>query len=111
MGYRSDVYLAVKKEEVEMIEHSRPVIGKFLAEADKIDVRDDKVYYEFHNVKWYANIYPEIILLMEWLQELDDVYSYDQPYQFARIGEDYEDIESLGSWEFGKMHINRSVSY
>jgi hypothetical protein len=111
MGYRSDVYLAVKKEEVEMIEHSRPVIGKFLAEADKIDVRDDKVYYEIHNVKWYANIYPEIILLMAWLQELDDVYTYEQPYQFVRIGEDYEDIESLGSWEFGEMHINRSVSY
>jgi hypothetical protein len=111
MGYRSDVYLAVKKEEVESIEHSRPIIGKFLSEASVIDVRDDKVYYEFHHIKWYEHDYAEIILLMAWLQEFDDVYGWEQPYQFVRIGEEYEDIESLGSWEFGEMTINRSVSY
>lgn len=111
MGYRSDVYLAVKKEDAETVEHTHPVIGKLLSEADTIDVRDDIVFYEFHNVKWYDG-YDEVAALMGWLAELDETCEdFLVPYQFVRIGEEYEDIESLGSWEFGEMTINRSVSY
>lgn len=111
MGYRSDVYLAVSKEEVEITQHNQPIIGKLLSEADEIVVRDDKVFYEFHDVKWYYDCH-DIAALMEWLAELDEnSEDFLVPYQFVRIGEEYEDIEHLGSWEFGEMTINRSVSY
>jgi hypothetical protein len=111
MGYRSDVYLAVKKEEVEKVDHAHTLIGKLLSQAGTIDVRDDKIYYEFHNVKWYDG-YEDIAALMDWLAELDETCEdFLAPYQFVRIGEEYEDIELLGSWEFGEMYINRSVSY
>ena len=111
MGYRSDVYLAVKKEEIEKVDHAHTLIGKLLSEADTIDVRDDKVYYEFHDVKWYDG-YEDISALMDFLAELDEACDdFLAPYQFVRIGEEYEDIEHLGSWQFGEMSINRSVSY
>lgn len=110
MGYRSDVYLAVKDETVDQ---AGKEIQEFLQTADETARRDGYKVYVFTSVKWYVGFYAEVTLCDNWLRQLDDsTDQYDEaPYYFVRIGEEYEDIETRGSYEDFNMYINRSVSY
>lgn len=85
MGYRSQVVIAVDSANVDQV---RPLIEK---------IEPDYTYYSFgwhlfkwDCIKWYP--YPEIIAIEEALQSLDQ-----DSFRFVRAGEDYEDIEALGS--------------
>lgn len=97
MGYRSDVALAVKKqdfvklkEEIDKIRDAeeRDYISTFLTKDPLITERsiDNKVYIilQWQNIKWYDD-YPEIIFLNDFLK--------DKQYDLLIIGEAIGDIE------------------
>jgi hypothetical protein len=113
MGYRSRVILAVKNEKVAEIKAIDPVIAKLLADADKTDERDDVTFFEFDWVKWYDE-YQEVKACEEWLfameNETESEGFFEYPYQFVRIGEEMDDVEQRGNWDFG-IEVSVNVSY
>lgn len=106
MGYRSDVtvllYCSTKVEapELELFVKTNWPENDFLA-LERLE-RAQRLAFQLklEGVKWYEG-YPEVDDVNQFLEKLDNVMSarYDagQPcswaYEFARVGEDYEDIE------------------
>lgn len=101
MGYRSEVVIALK---------TIHVIGKLVKPNVHIDFMhkfadqnytvDDATFFIFEEIKWYSNE------INNYLGTLPD-----EDYGFARIGEEYSDIETQGDcWEFG-IDIHRDIDY
>jgi hypothetical protein len=63
-------------------------------DADEFFENEHGIYVHYQNIKWYCN-YEEIRLLEEFINANPEEAS------FARIGEDYNDLEQYGS--FGKV--------
>ena len=96
MGYRSDVRIVVTKEGYKKLEK---FVNEYIQEQYNILNNKDieKITEEYHylgwnHIKWYEGIngYEAINAIMK---GLDYLAENDFSYRFARIGEDYDDIE------------------
>ena len=104
MGYRSDVRIIVSKKGYEKFkEYFMEYFNeKIKSEEDKINAynllehidikseNEDYVYFGWNYVKWYDGIYMEVDAVMNSLYKLAE---NDYSYRYARIGEQYDDIE------------------
>ena len=100
MGYRSQVAIAIKKEEFQ--KHNTVKLSEALKDCDLVEQGNDHFTFIWEDVKWYPN-YADVALIEAVLDEIDD-----PNYGFVRIGEDDNDIEKKGEyWEYG---LNVSVS-
>lgn len=100
MGYRSDVALALSRED-----HARLVKAcvppgdldalLFVTPEDEND-NEDAVLLRWERVKWYDDD-PLIVKIADFISDLDE-----ETFGFVRVGEEFDDTAILGSpWNFG----------
>lgn len=101
MGYRSDVRIIVSKDGLkelrrvvreEAMKYATPDYDYNLLNSARILYNDDgyQVMIGWNSIKWYEGDYKDVDAIMKGLDELRrDGYSYS----FARLGENYDDIE------------------
>ena len=119
MGYYSDVALCLTKNGMDQLktalsEAERNNHGNFAAikmliggEPSKIDEDSGFAVFLCEGEKWYAEFdeVPFVATLMDSLPDKD--------FLFIRLGEDYDDIETRGSFcgkPFG-MYVERKIAF
>jgi hypothetical protein len=116
MGYRSDVVLVMYPEDPK----DMPALKLFASEniPDKFEeVKRDApgipVYlrWRWDNVKWYEE-FPEVDAVEDIMHRWEDLFwrddGYHYHYEFIRIGEELEDIESRGT-ETNILYVARTI--
>lgn len=111
MGYYSEIAICMAQEvhtafqqKLAQAEQSlKENVECMLSEANFYEKNGDVLYY-LAWIKWYDN-YPEIAFMMNFLREFepvsedeDDEKDGDDCYRIIRIGEEYDDIETEGSY-------------
>ncbi len=99
MGYRSDVGIAVSREgynrickRVDELSERRDtylLIG-MKRKPEFVEEEGDSVVFGWDWVKWYEGMYADVTNVMTALAEIG---ADDLPYEFCRVGEEYDDIE------------------
>jgi len=101
MGYRSSGKIYLSDEALEL-----------LTDELKDDLKNwEKVtdnIWAFYGWKWYGGThgYKEVVMWEDFMNMLHDK---DIPYEFIRIGEEYEDIEVIGTTPYENLYVERSV--
>ncbi len=111
MGYRSEVkavFYAPQEKWAALklyVDENFPTVGDLIKDEDLKEF-DTGVYcgylFEQDDVKWYPN-YAEVIAFNEFvhafleLAEGENAEALDWNYEFARLGENYDDIETVQS--------------
>ena len=91
MGYRSQVAIAIEFKAL-----TKEIITLF-KDADTIYVQEDDfqcVVFYYDSIKWYDNLYPEIMDKMAPLYKMDE--ESPESFGYMRIGEEIGDIDLLG---------------
>lgn len=106
MGYRSHVLFAIENTEDVTLRLTIPSVSELLNSPDTKYEKtwsDGKAYtiYEWEYIKWYDSYQP-ISDLMNWMHSQDD--DDESPFEFLRSGEELNDLEHMGSWNFGLNH-------
>ena len=119
MGYYSDVALCLTKNGMDQLktalaEAERNNPDSFAAikmliggEPSKIDEGSGSAVFLWEGEKWYAE-FDEVAFVAKLTDSLPD-----QDFRFIRIGEDYDDIETRGSFcgkPFG-MYVERKIAF
>tara|TARA_R110000824_G_scaffold203595_2_gene388108 strand:- start:853 stop:1254 length:402 start_codon:yes stop_codon:yes gene_type:complete len=131
MGYRSDVVLAIAPEAAHAwmaLLAKRPEVMSLVQGADKHFSgyeQEGDWFMQWADLKWYSS-YPEvneIIRFMEALQSEDmedygevdnaedkdgNILTWDSLFRFVRVGEEYDDIDDIGSGFFN-IRITRDI--
>ena len=100
MGYRSDVALAMSREDHARLVQSCVPPGDldallFLTPEDEGD-NEDAVLLHWESVKWYDDD-PLIVKIAAFISDLDE-----ETFGFVRVGEEFDDTETIGCpWTFG----------
>jgi len=121
MGYRSDVVaLMYSKEDTP---ESKAIIKEFIRQrindnlTDYFDYDGWGVKFEAEQWKWYES-YADIQILEKLFDEYQEAFcgghgvDYDckYAYEFIRVGESYDDIETHEAGaEQGRLRVNRSI--
>ena len=88
MGYRSEVAIAMKKEDAkEFLENY--VKGTKLEGGEVVKELPHVTVITFSDIKWNT-WYPEVAEAESFLDKLEETEKY---YEFVRIGEDFDDVE------------------
>jgi len=111
MGYRSEVkavFYAPNEKWATLklyIDENFPTVGDLIKDEDLKEFETEHSYgylFEQDDVKWYDS-YAEVIAFNEFvsafleLAEGDNAEALGWNYEFARLGENYEDIETVYS--------------
>ena len=119
MGYYSDVALCLTKNgmdqlKIALAEAERNNPDSFAAikmliggEPSKIDEGSGSAVFLWEGEKWYAE-FDEVAFVAKLTDSLPD-----QDFRFIRLGEDYDDIETRGSFcgkPFG-MYVERKIAF
>lgn len=117
MGYRSEVRIATTREgyglmceRIDFISEgldSYPLMGSE-RQPDFFDEENGCVVFGWDDIKWNG-LFCDVANVIEALGELDE---QEIPYEFCRIGEDWDDIEfrASGDNENLAIHVDPSVS-
>jgi acyl carrier protein phosphodiesterase len=98
MGYRSEVAIAIIKD------YATEELLNLLADADEKKESYTTYLFKYDWVKWYED-FPEIRRIMEILEGINSKH-----WGFIRLGEDYGDMEELGSPYAHGIELYRTVS-
>ena len=119
MGYYSDVALCLTKNGMDQLktalaeaERNNPdsfaAIKRLIGgEPSKIDEGSGSAVFLWEGEKWYAE-FDEVAFVAKLTDSLPD-----QDFRFIRLGEDYDDIETRGSFcgkPFG-MYVERKIAF
>ena len=118
MGYYSDVALCLTKNGMDQLktalaEAEKNNHGNFAAikmliggEPNKIDEGSGSVVFLWEGEKWYDE-FDEIAFVGEFMDNLPH-----EEFLFIRIGEDYDDIETHGSYQCNpqRVRITRKIA-
>jgi hypothetical protein len=97
MGYRSDVFIAIKKEvyDQEMLLG----VGRDEWFHNAARLNEENVYYwSFEGTKW-SDIYPECAYVINLIDLIALSEGGEDKFAFARTGDDGEDTEEMGNLE------------
>lgn len=98
MGYRSDVKLILTNKGMKMLKEKVPqsLTEERAWEVDPIyeatKLQDKCWLVEWEDVKWYDD-WEDYKVPCAVKRLLGELHEKDEPFQFIRIGEDYEDVE------------------
>ena len=111
MGYRSEVFLAIRKEAYER----EIIIGKGhnapFHDAYRYCDKTETYYWYFSSTKWH-NHYPEIRYINNLLTSVDQASDDGcEDYGFVRVGEDPDDIEIRGAPEDFDIYPQAYISF
>ena len=108
MGYRSQVCIGLDSDAhkaLNVVKRMCPLVGELLSEADNHHFHGEYNKYMWDHVKWYEDC-PEVAALMGILRQFKD-----HSWAMLRVGEDYEDIETINDpWEYD-INLNRSIDW
>jgi hypothetical protein len=123
MGYRSEVVLAVTKEVLPALHclfAKKPEVQKLCTVDSELDTNyEDGWLMRWDGIKWYDSddVISDLIKFIDALDAgdlsdygLGDDEKWCDHFNFVRIGEDYEDVESKG-WGFDSIGMTREISY
>ena len=112
MGYRSDIAIAMRKEDFELLKEFDKENQNLVELLEVAEVKESRgvVVIKWDSLKWYP-YFPEVQAINEFLGKLSDE---DKPYRFIRIGEDTADTEveyNYGDEEYGDVayRINGAI--
>lgn len=113
MGYRSDLALALNKEaslklrDAICLEENDAVEALFLLADKKLTSTDGARLYFWEGIKMYPS-FAEFAWLGHFLRSLNG-----DSYFLTRIGEDYTDVETEGSYidNHFELRIDRNLSF
>ena len=95
MGYRSDVFIAIKKEAYE--QEMLLGIGRDEGFHNAARLNEKDVYYwSFEGTKW-SDSYPECAYVINLIDSIALSEGGEDKFAFARTGEDGEDTEEMGN--------------
>ena len=100
MGYRSQGYLWMPKET------QNKLSVKLQINLKEWEHPQENMWF-FDSWKWYSG-YDDVKIWLEFFQQCQND---NLEYEFARIGEDYEDFEIEGSEPYSKFYLNRDIGY
>ena len=116
MGYGSDVRIVTTKkgykflcEKIDEYEKAHPDVVKLVGTditQDYYEEFGDDVVFGWDYVEW-SSLYPEVTAFEDALGMLD---KEEIPYEFCRVGEDYDDIEEYGRDDDRKLNIHVGTS-
>lgn len=118
MGYRSEVRIATTREAYDLMCEkvdflseglgSYPLMGAQV-QTDFFDEKDNCVVFGWDGIKWNESLFTDVRNVLE---ALDEIAEGEHPYEFCRIGEDWDDIEHRTSGENEELalHIEPSVA-
>ena len=97
MGYRSDgmIYLSEEAQEL-LTDELKFALTDWKQESDNI--------WSFEDWKWYYS-YPDVKIWEEFMNMLEEK---DIEYDFARIGEEVDDVEIANGFYF---YVNRTIGF
>lgn len=96
MGYRSDVKLITTQAGAELIKAKVEAVEKTpscrLLHPSNLQTYCGGKYvlFNYKDIKWYEDYDPDVTAFMK---AINDLREHNIPYDYARIGEDYEDVE------------------
>ena len=112
MGYRSEVKIVTTHEGYEHLckridemganSETEQLLGTEIEPEYREDI-DDCVVFGWDWIKWYDGDFEEVTNVSKALRELDDAKI---PYQFCRIGENWDDIEFIDCSANGKPSVS-----
>ena len=107
MGYMSDVALAIREQDYELLREVNKENKNLIDLLDRTETveYDGVVVLHWYEIKWY-NEFPEVQAIEEFIYRLADE---DKPYKFIRVGEDTQDIEV--DYSYGDEEKYESISY
>lgn len=113
MGYRSEVVIRIKKDVINREEWDR-IINIKRDWDDYATACETEKYYHFsaEDVKWYES-YDVVMNIMGMLTRIDkrEVNNAGDDYAFVRMGEDFDDVETLGNLYECDLQINRTIDF
>lgn len=114
MGYYSAVALALHKEDEHQLakrigclnNETFSQVCKMLKDADKSYSRSHKDYaiYYWNYLKWYEKCFPEVYFIMNFIKTLK------HPYDFIKIGEDFDDTQIHNEAQVIEVHRIISIN-
>lgn len=103
MGYRSEVRIATTREGYDQMcervdflsdgHDTYPLMGMHRV-PDFFDEQDGCVVFGWDDIKWYEGLLADVSNVVDALREIDE---NGLPYEFCRIGENWDDIEFRAS--------------
>ena len=107
MGYRSEVAIAMRKEDYELLKGFDKENKNLMELLDIAEVKefDGVTVIRWDWLKWYDS-FSEVQAIEEFLGKLSDE---DKPYRFIRLGEDIEDTEI--EYNYGDEEKYGDISY
>lgn len=100
MGYYSQAALCVKKKDFEELKE-RLKKYEYMFDDGFCEIstfyNDEVVVCNWESIKWYP-IYEEISIIEDFIIELQNE---DKDYSFARVGEEYDDVEYKSNYVTG----------
>jgi len=93
MGYRSNIRIITSKDGYERLKEFVKDNNKDFNLLEECDIKQKgkmQCYFGWNYVKWYEDVYPEVIAIMDGLNNLEE---NEYSYRYMRIGESYDDIE------------------
>lgn len=113
MGYRSDVCFVISKKNffaAVVLESTFPKIFNDPNIFSKTEVQmggEPVIFFKCDGIKWYPSTDSEVEDAVNYIEGLDEEVT---PFGFLRIGEELEDIESMGiPWDFD-MYVHREIT-
>lgn len=107
MGYRSEVAIAMRKEDYELLKGFDKENKNLVELLDVAEVKESRgvVVIRWDSLKWYPE-FPEVQAIAEFIAELSEA---DKPYRFIRLGEDVDDTEN--EYNYGDEEKYGDISY
>lgn len=117
MGYRSEVRIATTREAYDLMCEkvdflsdgldSYPLMGTERP-TDFFDEKGDSVVFGWDSIKWNESLFTDVRNVLE---ALDEIGEGEFPYEFCRVGEDWDDIvfRTSGCNEELELHIEPTV--
>ncbi len=101
MGYRSKVRICTKKESMERLEKELKEKDLFIPYDFEQLNEDGTKIVGWDWIKWYPE-YDDISFIEHFIYDLDD-------YEFARVGEDIEDVEYNSDFDYNERDSHLSI--
>ena len=118
MGYRSDIRVLLLKSEFDKMQFELSLYdieGKELLSVDELSTYEivkihgtEYVLFGWEYIKWYDSVGIVSWLMSHIMEAIDaDAADGNGVSAFVRIGEDTDDIEHIGSWDY--LNVSRSI--
>ena len=120
MGYRSDIAIAIHKDQIgefltflKTTQVMHEIFGQHGFTLNKDFQGEGHWLFTESQIKWYTDSpehYPEVDVFEKFFDLMDEDEKTDNKYRFVRIGEQNDDVEERGDWWDSELHVKREIA-